>query len=71
MNYYDWYYLGGFWGNTANLSCQPTIPYMFGVSGITVALFPNDVVYFSYTDSQEYPVSSIVEQVNKIIPLCK
>jgi CubicO group peptidase (beta-lactamase class C family) len=71
MNYYDWYYLRGFWGNTANFSCQPTIPYMFGVSGITVALFPNDVVYFSYTDSQEYPVNSIVDQINKIKPLCE
>jgi hypothetical protein len=71
MNYYDWFYLRGFWAKTANLSCQPTIPYMFGVSGITVTLFPNDVVYFSYTDSQEYPVISIVEEVNKIKPLCK
>jgi hypothetical protein len=44
---------------------------MFGVSGITVTLFPNDVVYFSYTDSQEYPVISIVDQINKIKPLCE
>jgi hypothetical protein len=47
------------------------MPVLFGVSGNTVMLAPNGVVYFTFNDKVEYTATvGVVEQLDLISPLC-
>jgi len=71
MNYYDWSYNNGMWGYPlAPWGCEGKVPTLFGVSGVTVMLAPNGVVYFAFNDMVEQPVVSILNQLDAISPLC-
>ena len=71
MNYYDWSYNNGMWGYPLSAwGCDGQVPTMFGVSGVTAMIAPNDVVYFAFNDRFEQPVVNVLEQLNAISPLC-
>jgi hypothetical protein len=68
-------YNNGFWAYDAgpSLGCSQSawVPFMSGVSGITVALFPNDVIYYYYSDSYVYRWQSGREAAHAIARLCE
>ena len=71
MNYYDWSYNNGMWGYPlSDWGCDGQVPTMFGVSGVTAMIAPNDVVYFAFNDRFEQPIVNVLDQVNAISPLC-
>lgn len=70
MNYYSYRYNNGMWGYPIS-GCDELAPILFGISGITVILAPNGLLYFAFTDSQSYPVSSVLTQLDAIRPLCE
>jgi hypothetical protein len=70
----DLYYNNGFWAYDAgpSLGCaEPVwVPFMSGVSGITVAMFPNGVVYYYFSDSYVFRWQTGREAAHAIRPLC-
>ena len=70
MSYYSYRYNNGMWGYPIT-GCDQRVPILFGINGITVLLAPNGLVYFAFTDSQSYPVSSVLTQLDAIRPLCE
>jgi CubicO group peptidase (beta-lactamase class C family) len=71
MHYYSWSYNNGMWGYPLDgWGCEGYVPTLFGVSGVTVMLAPNDVVYFAFNDMVEQPIVSILNQLDAISPLC-
>ncbi|WP_050759410.1 serine hydrolase domain-containing protein [Luminiphilus syltensis] len=67
-------YNNGFWAFNAadSLGC-PTplwVPFMSGVSGITVAMFPNGVIYYYISDGYVFRWQSGREAAHQITPLC-
>ena len=70
----DLYYNNGFWAFDAgpSLNCEAPVwvPFMSGVSGITVAMFPNGVVYYYFSDSYLFRWQTGREAAHAIRPLC-
>ena len=70
----DLYYNNGFWAYDAgpSLRCaEPVwVPFMSGVSGITVAMFPNGVIYYYFSDSYVFRWQSGREAAHAVRPLC-
>lgn len=70
----DLYYDNGFWAYDAgpSLNCAEAVwvPFMSGVSGITVAMFPNGVIYYYFSDSYVFRWQSGREAAHAIRPLC-
>ena len=70
----DLYYNNGFWAYDAgpSLNCpEPVwVPFMSGVSGITVAMFPNGVIYYYFSDSYVFRWQTGREAAHMIRPLC-
>jgi len=70
----DLRYNNGFWAFNAgpSLGCPKPVwvPFMSGVSGITVALFPNGVLYYYFSDSYIFRWQSAREAAHAIRPLC-
>lgn len=68
-------YNNGFWAFNAgpSLACRKDawIPFMSGVSGITVAMFPNDVIYYYFSDSYVYRWQSARRAAHAIEELCQ
>jgi len=68
-------YNNGFWAYDAgsSLGCEASVwvPFMSGISGITVALFPNDVIYYYYSDSYIYRWQSGRNAAHMIKSLCQ
>ncbi|MFT7287602.1 MAG: hypothetical protein ACI87W_001716 [Halieaceae bacterium] len=67
-------YNNGFWAFDAadSLRC-PTplwVPFMSGVSGITVAMFPNGVIYYYFSDGYVFSWQSAREAAHQIAALC-
>jgi len=67
-------YNNSFWANhytTANgFKCEFWVPQMLGVSGNVVALFPNGIIYYYFSDNQEFTWDAALRESNKITPLC-
>jgi len=65
----------GFWaslyGPQDGFDCEFWVPYMSGFGGITVALFPNGVVYYYFSDNEEFAWRGVVTEVDRIAPLCQ
>jgi hypothetical protein len=71
MNYYDWSYNNGMWGYPLERwGCEGFVPTLFGVSGVTVMLAPNNVVYFAFNDRFEQPFLTVLDELDAIAPLC-
>jgi len=71
MDYGDWSYNNGMWGYPLDRwGCTGHVPFMFGVSGVTAILAPNDIVYFAFNDTFEQPVVSVLDELDAIAPLC-
>lgn len=47
------------------------VPFMSGFGGITVAIMPNNIVYYYFSDNHDYRWREAVKAVNTIKPLCK
>ena len=68
-------YNNGFWAVDAGpiLDCDGPlwVPFMSGVSGITVAMFPNGVIYYYFSDGYVYRWRSAMRAAHAIRPLCE
>lgn len=68
-------YQNGFWGRDLAplLRCQQPSwqPFMSGYGGITVALLPNNLSYYYFSDSFQYNWSDAALELNKIESLCR
>lgn len=67
-------YNNGFWGwdVAATIDC-PTpvwVPFLSGFGGISVAMFPNGVVYYYFSDGHEYVWRTALKGANAIAPMC-
>lgn len=67
-------YNNGFWGFNAgpSLGCADDVwvPFMSGYGGITVAMFPNDIVYYYFSDGYVHKWASAAIESSKIRNLC-
>jgi len=67
-------YNNSFWANhytTSNgFDCEFWVTQMLGVSGNVVALFPNGITYYYFSDNQEFTWDAALRESDKIIPLC-
>ncbi len=68
-------YNNGFWAfdSGPSLRCEGPawVPFMSGVSGITVAMFPNNVTYYYFSDSYVFRWQSAREAAHAIKDLCR
>jgi hypothetical protein len=68
------YYNNGFWAYNAgpSLNCAGPVwvPFMSGVSGITVAMFPNGVIYYYFSDSYVFRWQTGREAAHAVRALC-
>jgi Beta-lactamase len=67
-------YNHGFWAMDVgpSLDCSGAVwtPFMSGVSGITVAMFPNGVIYYYFSDSYVFRWQTGREAANRVRRLC-
>jgi hypothetical protein len=67
-------YNNAFWANHYSLnngfSCEFWVPNMLGVSGNVVALFPNGISYYYFSDNREFTWEAALVEVDKMVPLC-
>ena len=68
-------YNNSFWANhytTANgFNCEFWVPQMLGVSGNVVALFPNGITYYYFSDNREFTWDAALREADKIVSLCR
>jgi hypothetical protein len=67
-------YRNGFWAAEASswVDCDEEvwIPFMSGFGGITVALLPNDTVYYYFSDSGSFRWAEAVIEAHAMRPIC-
>ena len=67
-------YNNAFWathyGQADGFSCEFWVPQMLGISGNVVALMPNGITYYYFSDNQEFTWEAALQEANKISPLC-
>ena len=67
-------YNNAFWAThytkSNGFDCDFWVPQMLGVSGNVVALFPNGITYYYFSDNQEFTWDAALHESDKIIPLC-
>ncbi|MBE0686753.1 MAG: hypothetical protein IH585_12250 [Anaerolineaceae bacterium] len=67
-------YNNAFWAThfteSNGFDCEFWVPQMLGVSGNLVALFPNGITYYYFSDNDEFVYIQALRESNKIIPLC-
>ncbi len=67
-------YQNGFWASNfqKTLGCKFPIwiPFMSGYGGITVALLPHDMVYYYFSDNDDFAWKKAVSEAEKIKNLC-
>ena len=67
-------YNNAFWANlytpADGFKCKFWVTQMLGVSGNVVALFPNGITYYYFSDNQEFTWDDALRETDKIIPLC-
>lgn len=68
------YYNNAFWSahyaRSAGSGCEFWVPYMAGYSGNIVALLPNGLTYYYFSDGREFTWEAAVREADKIKPLC-
>ncbi len=71
----DLAYSNGFWGVDVSgwIACpgETWIPFMSGYGGISVAMFPNNSVYYYFTDSNQHGFRKAAIEANKALNYCK
>ncbi len=69
------YYSNGFWALDAGtiLGCnnEVWIPFMSGFGGITIALLPNGMTYYYFSDNDEFSWLAAIIEANKIKSMCQ
>jgi hypothetical protein len=67
-------YNNAFWATSYTTAdgfeCDFWVPQMLGVSGNVVALMPNGVTYYYFSDNREFTFDAALAEADKIIPLC-
>jgi len=67
-------YNNAFWANrytrAAGFDCEFWVTQMLGVSGNVVALMPNGITYYYFSDNQEFTWEAALREADKISPLC-
>jgi CubicO group peptidase (beta-lactamase class C family) len=67
-------YNNAFWANrytpADGFLCEFWVPQMLGVSGNVVALMPNGVTYYYFSDNREFTWDAALREADKIAPLC-
>jgi CubicO group peptidase (beta-lactamase class C family) len=66
-------YNNAFWAykySGGDFGCEFWVPTMLGVSGNVVALFPNGITYYYFSDNKEFTWEATLQEANKIISLC-
>jgi hypothetical protein len=51
--------------------CTFYVPYMAGISGNIIALMPNGVTYYYFSDNREFNWHAVVREADKIAPMCQ
>jgi CubicO group peptidase (beta-lactamase class C family) len=68
-------YNNSFWANhylpSGGYDCEFWAPQMLGVSGNVVALFPNGITYYYFSDNKEFTWDAALRETDKIIALCQ
>ena len=68
-------YNNAFWANhytkADGFDCEFWVPQMLGVSGNVVALLPNGITYYYFSDNREFTWEAALREADKIIPLCR
>jgi len=67
-------YNNAFWANhytqSSGYDCEFWVPQMLGVSGNVVAMFPNGITYYYFSDNKEFTWDAALRESDKIVPLC-
>jgi CubicO group peptidase (beta-lactamase class C family) len=67
-------YNNSFWADhytpSDGYDCEFWVPQMLGVSGNVVALFPNGITYYYFSDNQEFTWDAALKETDKIALLC-
>jgi len=67
-------YNNAFWANqytqSDGFACELWVTEMQGISGNVVALFPNGITYYYFSDNQEFTWDAAILETDKLIPLC-
>jgi CubicO group peptidase (beta-lactamase class C family) len=67
-------YNNAFWADHTTradgFECELWVPEMLGVSGNVVALLPNGITYYYFSDNQEFTWDAAVREAGKISPYC-
>jgi len=67
-------YNNAFWADqytqADGFDCAFWVPHMLGVSGNAVVLMPNGIIYYYFSDNQEFTWDAAVREADKINPLC-
>jgi hypothetical protein len=50
--------------------CTFYVPYMAGYTGNIIALMPNGVTYYYFSDNRDFDWHDAVREANKIAPMC-
>ena len=68
-------YNNAFWAThytqAQGFDCEFWVTEMQGVSGNVVALFPNGITYYYFSDNREFTWDAALRESNKIMPLCE
>lgn len=68
-------YQNGFWASDfqKELGCKKPlwVPFMSGYGGITIAVLPNDVIYYYFSDNDDFAWKKAALETHKINSLCK
>jgi CubicO group peptidase (beta-lactamase class C family) len=51
--------------------CTFYVPYMAGISGNIIALMPNGITYYYFSDNREFNWHAVVREADKIAPMCQ
>jgi hypothetical protein len=67
-------YNNGFWGihytQADGFDCELWVPEMYGASGNLIALMPNGISYYYFSDNEEFIGDAAVREAGKISPYC-
>jgi hypothetical protein len=70
----DFRYHDGFWAynvaKAAGCKAPAFVPYMSGYGGITVAMMPDGITYYYYSDGGIFKWAEAAAEANRIKPFC-
>ena len=75
--FFGTYYNNGMWALPIHevlpnlFSCDVWVPYMSGLSGVRVTLFPNDTIIYYFNDTQSFPIVEAAVFANQLRPFCE